>query len=168
MRRYASILIALALYGAGVTRDAFDRWVARTEVPALAVETSVEVLDRDGALLRAYTVADGRWRMEVALDQVDPVYLKMLTAYEDKRFFRHHGVDLIALTRAVGQALWNRRVVSGGSTLTMQVARLLEDGPTGSWEGKLRQVRLALALERRLNKDQILEIYLNRRLLGAI
>jgi len=64
------------------------------------------------------------------------------------------------MARAVGQALWNGRAVSGGSTLTMQVARLLEDGSTGRWAGKLRQVRLALALERQLSKPQILTLYL--------
>jgi len=133
----------------------------------LAVETSVEVLDRNGLLLRAYTVADGRWRLGTRLDRVDPSYVDMLIAYEDKRFYRHGGVDLIAMSRAVGQALRNGRIISGGSTLTMQVARLLEDGPTGSWRGKLRQVRLAFALERRLSKDRILEIYMNRAPFGG-
>ena len=56
----------------------------------------------------------------------------------------------------------NGRIMSGGSTLTMQVARLLEDGPTGAWRGKLRQMQLAWALERRLSKDEILALYLNR------
>ena len=57
--------------------------------------------------------------------------------------------------------------MSGGSTLTMQVARLLEDGTTGRWDGKLRQIRLALALERRLSKDEILELYVNRAPFGG-
>ena len=86
----------------------------------------------------------------------------MLVAYEDKRFYDHAGVDPLAVLRAAKQALTTGKVVSGGSTLTMQVARLLEDGPTGRWQGKLRQTRVALALERRLSKDQILTLYLNR------
>lgn len=143
-------------------RDGFDRWVDATKLPPLAVETSVEVLDRHGILLRAYTVVDGRWRLAVDPAQVDPLFIRMLVAYEDKRFYEHHGVDLQAGLRAAGQALASGHVVSGASTLTMQVARLLEDGPTGTLSGKLRQARLALALERRLTKDQILALYLDR------
>ena len=66
-----------------------------------------------------------------------------------------------SMLRAVLQAVWNGRVVSGGSTLTMQVARLLEESGTGKVAGKLRQMRVALALERRLTKDQILTLYLH-------
>lgn len=167
MRRAALILLALALYVTALARDGFDRWVSATALPPLAVETSVEMLDRNGALLRAYTIADGRWRLATSLDGVDPRYVEMLIAYEDKRFYRHSGVDLIAMARAVAQAVWNRKVMSGGSTLTMQVARLLEDGSTGQWQGKLRQIRLALALERRLSKDEILTLYLNRAPFGG-
>lgn len=154
--------LALALFVTGSLRDRLDAWVTATQMPPLVVETSVEVLDRNGRLLRAYTVDDGRWRLGVEPGAVDPGFIAMLVAYEDKRFYRHGGVDLRAMARAVWQAASNGRVISGGSTLTMQVARLLEDGPTGRWHGKLRQIRLALALERRLSKDEILAIYLNR------
>jgi penicillin-binding protein 1C len=91
---------------------------------------------------------------------VDPFFIALLVDYEDKRFFQHHGVDPLALLRAVGQAVWNGQVVSGGSTLTMQMARLLEGSGTGRVAGNLRQIRLALALERHLTKDQILQLYL--------
>ncbi len=155
------VLLVLGLWLGALGRDRFDAWVDATILPSLVVETSVEVLDRDGALLRAYTVADGRWRLALAPDQVDPAYLAMLVAYEDKRFRDHAGVDPRSLVRAVLQAAWNGRVVSGGSTLTMQVARLLEEGTTGQVAGKLRQMRVALALERRLTKDQILQLYLH-------
>lgn len=167
MRRLWPFLLALALWGGALGRDQFDAWVARTELPILVAETSSEVLDRYGHLLRAFTVADGRWRLNVALDAVDPGYVQLLLAYEDKRFYHHSGVDLRAVLRASGQALWNGRIVSGASTLTMQVARLLEDGPTGDPRGKLRQLRVALALERRLTKAQILTLYLNRAPFGA-
>ncbi|MEW2914093.1 penicillin-binding protein 1C [Leisingera sp. JC11] len=139
---------------------AFDTWIDRTNLPLTLTETSTEVLDRNGKLLRAYPVGDGLWRLAVQPANVDPRFLQMLLRYEDKRFRAHAGVDPIALLRAAGQALWNGRTVSGGSTLTMQVARLLEDGTTGRWAGKLRQMRVALALERRLSKDQILTLYL--------
>ncbi len=155
-------LVALTLWVGAAGRDALDRWIDATDLPPLAIAQSVEVRDRNGDLLRAYTVADGRWRMAVGLDAVDPGLVRMLVRYEDKRYYDHHGVDLWAMARALGQAARSGHVVSGGSTLTMQVARILEDGGTGSWAGKLRQVRLALALERRLTKDQILALYLNR------
>lgn len=159
--------IAALLFGLALARDAGDAWVARTELPPLVPEVSTAILDRDGRLLRAYTVADGRWRLPVGLDEVDPVYLAMLLAYEDRRFTEHRGVDARALLRAGLQAAMAGRVVSGGSTLTMQVARLLEESGTGSWSGKLRQIRLALALERRLSKEEILVLYLHHAPFGG-
>jgi penicillin-binding protein 1C len=155
------ITLAVGLWLAALGRDRFDDWIDATILPPLLVETSIEVLDRNGDLLRAYTVADGRWRLALPPDKVDPTYIAMLLAYEDKRFRDHNGVDLRSMIRAVSQAVWNGRVVSGGSTLTMQVARLLEEGTTGEVGGKLRQMRVALALERRLTKDQILQLYLH-------
>lgn len=154
--------LAGALFFAALGRDRLDAWIDATPLPPLVAETSVEVLDRHGALLRAYPVADGRWRLAADPGQVDPLFIAMLVAYEDKRFYRHTGIDPRAVLRAVGQAVANGRVVSGASTLTMQVARLIEDGPTGTLSGKLRQARLALALERRLTKSEILRLYLDR------
>ena len=161
MRARWIITAVAGLWLAALGRDRFDGWIDATVLPPLVVETSIEVLDRDGDLLRAYTVADGRWRLALPPDRVDPVYLAMLLAYEDKRFQDHPGVDARSMLRAVLQAVWNGRVISGGSTLTMQVARLLEEGTTGEVGGKLRQMRVALALERRLTKDQILQLYLH-------
>ena len=153
-------VLVLLLWGAAFARDRFDSYIDATEIPVLVHATSPEVRDRDGALLRAYTIDDGLWRMAVSFDQVDPLFFKMLIAYEDKRFYRHAGVDIRATARATAQAVRHGEIVSGASTLTMQVARLLEDGPTGQWRGKLRQMRLALALERRLSKQDILSLYL--------
>ena len=76
---------------------ALDRWIDATVLPPLAPETSHVVLDRHGALLSAYTVADGRWRLPVALDAVDRGYLAQLVAFEDRRFRSHPGVDPLAL-----------------------------------------------------------------------
>lgn len=162
MKARGIFAIALVLWTGAMGRDTFDDWIDRTELPPLVTEQSAEVLDRNGELLRAYTVADGRWRLAVGLDAVDPFYVDMLIRYEDKRFRDHGGVDLVAMARALGQAVWNGGVVSGGSTLTMQVARLIEESGTGAWDGKLRQIRVALALERRLTKDEILTLYMNR------
>lgn len=147
----------LLLLGAGL-RDGLDRWIATAPLPPLAVDVGTEVLARDGTILRAFPVADGRWRL--APGPVDPAYLTALVAYEDGRFYRHPGVDPLAVLRAGAQMIGNGQVVSGASTLTMQVARLLEEGTTGRLDGKLRQARLALALERHLTKAQILDLYL--------
>ena len=160
MRRFAPFLFVIALFCVALARDAFDEWVVRTDLPSLLPDTSVEVRDRDGILLRAYTVEDGRWRLGVGVDLVDPRFLEMLIAYEDKRFFTHVGVDPLAVLRAAKQALTQGKVVSGASTLTMQVARLLEQSGTGAWGGKLRQVRVALRLEQVLSKEEILSLYL--------
>ena len=74
------------------------------------------MLDRDGRLLRAYATPDGRWRLPATVDDVDPRFLEMLLAYEDRRFREHHGVDPLALVRAAVQFVGNGRIVSGGST----------------------------------------------------
>ncbi|MBO9407127.1 penicillin-binding protein 1C [Shimia sp. R9_1] len=166
MRILPVFLVFTLLLLAGA-RDAFDQWVAETELPNLLADTSVEVVDRNGQLLRAYTVDGGLWRLGAQSDAVDQLYLEVLLAYEDKRFWSHQGVDAWALARAVAQSAWYGRVVSGGSTLTMQVARLIEDSGTGSWAGKLRQIRLALALEQHLSKQEILDLYLTHAPFGS-
>lgn len=158
--RWRGLTLVVLLIVPITAHQAVDRWINTTQLPLTLTETSTEVLDRNGKLLRAYPVADGLWRLAVTPNDVDPRFLAMLLRYEDKRFYSHIGVDPVALLRAAGQALWNGRAVSGGSTLTMQVARLLEDGSTGLWAGKLRQMRVALALERRLSKQEILTLYL--------
>ncbi|CUH64644.1 Penicillin-binding protein F [Thalassovita gelatinovora] len=160
MKRIWPVFLVVALLAGAGLRDGVDHWVARTVLPPLIVDSSVELRDRKGELLRAYTVADGLWRLPVSRTDVDARYIDMLLAYEDKRFWQHGGVDLRALTRSALQALWHGRIVSGGSTLSMQVARLLENGGTGAWAGKLRQMRVALALERRAGKAAILDLYL--------
>jgi len=158
----ALFALALGLFLTGAARDRFDAWVTATDLPPLTVETGSEVRDRDGRLLRAYTVGDGRWRLALGLDSVDPRFIAVLLGYEDRRFYSHSGVDPRAVLRAAFTSARAGQVVSGASTLTMQVARLLEEGPTGEVSGKLRQVRVALALERRLSKAEILTLYLNR------
>jgi len=121
---------------------------------------SAEVTDRDGALLRAFATPQGRWRLATTLDRVDPQFVDMLIAYEDKRFFDHRGIDFLALARAALQFAGNGRIVSGGSTLSMQLARLIEPRENRSVASKLRQMFRALQIERRLTKREILERYL--------
>ena len=124
------------------------------------LEVSTLVLDRNGKLLRAYLTSEGRWRLPATRDQVDPRYLDALLTYEDKRFYHHRGVDPLAMTRAAFQLVTHGRIVSGGSTLTMQVARLLEPRQERSLDAKLRQAVRALQLEQALSKDEILGLYL--------
>lgn len=153
----ATLALGLIAYG----RDSLGIWITDTRLPVLQAAISTEVLDRNGDLLRAYTTAGGRWRLGIDLADVDPDFVAALIAFEDKRFYTHPGVDLRALLRAGAQAVWNGQVVSGASTLTMQVARLLEGSGTGQMAGKWRQMRLALALEAHLSKAEILQLYLN-------
>ena len=128
---------------------------------AQARQVSTTIVDRNGKLLRAYAMADGRWRLPVeARTSVDPGYLKLLLAYEDRRFRAHAGVDPLALGRAAFQLVTRGHIVSGGSTITMQLARLLEPRRERSVHAKLRQMVRAFELERQLTKDQILDLYL--------
>ena len=94
-----------------------------------ATEYSIEILDNAGERLRLYTTHDGYWRLPARSGALDPRFLKLLLAFEDKRFADHPGVDPLALGRALWQALTHGRFISGGSTLTMQTARLLNPRP---------------------------------------
>ena len=106
-------------------------------------------------------MADGRWRLPVdAKTGIDPGYLKLLLTYEDRRFREHGGVDPLALGRAALQLVTNGHIVSGGSTITMQLARLMEPRRERSVSAKLRQMVRAVEIERQLSKDQILDLYL--------
>ena len=125
-----------------------------------AEHLSTIVVDRHGQLLRAFTTQDGRWRLPVEPGDVDQRYLAMLMAFEDRRFRTHSGIDPLAVGRAVSQFVANGRIVSGASTLTMQVARLLDGEHGRDAFGKLRQMVRATQLERALSKDEILRLYL--------
>jgi penicillin-binding protein 1C len=122
---------------------------------------SALVVDRDGKLLRPYATPEGRWRLPATRENVDPRFLQLLLAYEDKRFSAHHGVDPLALGRAWAQLITHGRIISGGSTITMQVARLLEPRAARSFKAKLRQMVRAIEIERALSKDEILALYLS-------
>ncbi len=125
-----------------------------------AASSSRLVLDRDGHLLRAFTTPDGRWRLDAKPEEVSATYLSLLMAFEDRRFWSHPGVDPLAIGRAVLQTVRYARPVSGGSTLTMQVARLLRGSPTHSIPAKFQQIADAVRLEATLSKREILALYL--------
>lgn len=124
------------------------------------------VVARDGTPLRAFADEDGIWRYPISIEDVSPNYLDALIHYEDQWFYSHPGVNPFSLLRASWQNFSQQRVISGGSTLTMQVARLL-DPHERSFLGKIKQILRAFQLEIRLNKNEILTLYLNRAPFGG-
>ncbi len=165
--RATRLLAGLGLAAAGVIAGVAT-WIA-TPLPsgltAPDVRAAAAILDRHGLPLRTARAADGSLARWVPLADVDPDLIAAFLAAEDRAFYRHPGVDLRAAARAAWTNLRARRVVSGASTITMQLARLLR--PSGrTWPGKLYQVLWALRLERHLDKQTILEQYLNRVPLG--
>ena len=124
------------------------------------------VLAEDGTPLWRFADADGVWRYPVQTDEVSPYYLEALLTYEDRWFYQHPGVNPLALGRAAWQNLSDGRVLSGGSTLSMQVARLL-DPHERTLPGKLRQLWRTAQLEWHLSKSEILNLYLNRAPFGG-
>jgi penicillin-binding protein 1C len=159
-----------------------SRWVARAKAVSLAIagaigalaiadhlfppdlsrarDVSIEVRDRDGSLLRPFLAGDGMWRLSTRVGDVSPRYLAVLKAYEDRRFDTHFGIDPQAAARALYQNATAGHVVSGASTLTMQVARLLHPAKKRGFTTKLAQSLRAVQLELRYSKNDILELYL--------
>ena len=158
--RFAIVAAMLACVAA---LAAFAGWIAALGPAPLGTEVvfSTRVVDRDGRLLRAYATGEGRWRLPARIADVDPRFFDLLLAYEDKRFRAHRGVDPLALARAAFQLAGSGRIRSGGSTLTMQVARLMEPRSGRSVVAKLRQMLRAIEIERALTKDEILSLYLD-------
>ena len=164
-RRIARSILGASVLGLSVlAAGAGLVWRYAATLPALdlasASTRSTVVLDRSGTLLRPFATADGRWRLPVTAATVDPRYRAMLLAYEDRRFAHHPGIDPLALLRAAAQWLTRGHIVSGGSTLSMQVARLVEPRHGRTLEAKVRQMVRAVALERRLGKAGLLELYM--------
>lgn len=161
MKRWRTILtIAGGLGAAGALAGAI--WAHSLGPAPLGknLEYSHVVLDREGRLLRAYATTEGRWRLPVSERDVDPRFLKLLFTYEDKRFREHHGIDPLSMGRAAVQLVSRGQIISGGSTISMQVARLLEPRERRSLGAKMRQIVRALELERALGKDGVLALYL--------
>ena len=163
MRIWAKLGLGLAAVTMITTAATFALdWADKAYPPPVeqARSLSPEVVDANGKLLRAFATQDGRWRLGVTAKDVDPQFISMLIAYEDQRFYEHHGVDPWALVRAAYQFVTHGHIVSGGSTLTMQVARLIEPRQDRSVTTKIIQMLRAIQLERRLSKAEILDLYL--------
>ncbi|MGI4800482.1 MAG: penicillin-binding protein 1C [Janthinobacterium lividum] len=146
-------LVALLAASAVVADQEAPPVLTRLQALSLAMQ------DRQGTLLDVRLSPDGMWRLPAAVQDVDPAYLRLLLSTEDTRFYRHPGVDPLALVRAAWQLMTHGHVVSGGSTLTMQTARLLTPH-RHDMLGKLQDVARALQLESHFTKPQILAMYL--------
>ncbi|MGK7863784.1 penicillin-binding protein 1C [Falsiroseomonas sp. E2-1-a4] len=154
MRRAGRLVLGIGALAVGVF--ALDRALP----PDLSrLHSGVEVLDRHGRTLSTLPAPGGIWRLPTATADVPPHLVAMLVAAEDARFRWHPGVDPLALTRAAFQWVRAGRIVSGGSTLTMQAARLLEPRPR-TLRSKAIEILRALQLEARFSKDEILGIWL--------
>ncbi|MGN0729145.1 penicillin-binding protein 1C [Treponema sp.] len=145
----AGILAGLFLYTAA--------WILSGKLLAVKSPYSVAVYDRDGILTGASAADDGQWRFEKGA--VPPKFEACILAFEDRRFYFHSGIDYPALARAVFQNIKKGRIVSGGSTITMQTARLLQGNRKRTYFQKAKEAAIAILLEARFTKKTILELY---------
>ncbi len=169
LRRWAAAagFAATALAACGLLKVSHD-YHSLPALPRVSdLSLSSVVLDREDRLLRAFTSHDDKWRLPAELEAVDPLYFRMLLAFEDKRFYQHGGIDIRAMARSVYYSLRHGRIVSGGSTLTMQVARLLDERPTKSVTRKYEQLLRAVQLEQTYSKKDILRFYMLRAPFGG-
>lgn len=163
LRALAALAFALCFAALPLLVWAGSYLVALPEAlaPGSPYDASLALRDRRGALLRHVRAKDGTLARRADPRSLGPNVLRAIVAAEDARFFRHHGVDPIAVVRAIGQAVTSGRIVSGASTLTQQLARTVEPRPRGLY-GKIREMALALRIERSLSKEEILGHYAGR------
>lgn len=155
--KVAALLLALSV---AFMTGAFFLAVHLVPLPdRLEPPVSRTVSYRDGELAHVFLADDGRWRIDADHRQVDPAYLEALFALEDKRFYRHPGVDVVAIVRASLSNAQRGRVVSGASTITMQVVRMAEPRPR-TLRSKAVEAFRALQVERHYTKEEILDAYL--------
>lgn len=128
---------------------------------------NVIVVAKDGTPLRAFPDRAHIWRQPIKLDEVSPLYIQSLIEYEDKHFWWHPGINPFSLIRAAFQWVRSGEIVSGGSTLTMQVARILDPTPR-TFAGKLKQLARAVQLEYHYSKKEILTLYMNFAPMGGV
>jgi penicillin-binding protein 1C len=141
---------------------AWFAWLLLPKPPLLdGISLSQCVRDRNGKLLRVTLSADQKFRIWTPLEEISPDLIGATLRYEDKYYARHPGVNPIALARGAVDLLRFHRATTGGSTITMQLARLRFHLHTRTISGKLEQIMRALELERHYSKNQILEAYLN-------
>jgi penicillin-binding protein 1C len=167
-RRTSKRLLTAVAATLGLVAVAVGLWLALPVPPAvLGPDRALGVIveDRNGIPLRSTRAADGSDARWVPYDRIDPDVINAFVAVEDRRFWDHPGIDVLAVGRALRANLRAGRTVSGASTITMQLGRLLRPAER-SWPGKVSQALWSLKLEAHLTKQQIMEQYLNRVHLG--
>ncbi len=122
-------------------------------------DTSRAIEFENGSWLYVTTNKEHKWRFTPNLQKIDPNFIHLLLSYEDHRFFEHYGVDPLAMIRAASQLVRHRQIISGGSTITMQLARLLHPRPR-TIASKLIEILRAIQLELHYTKNDILSAYL--------
>lgn len=130
------------------------------------IEVSTTVVAKNGEILRQFADENGVYRHWTQLNEVSPDYLKALIQYEDRYYYQHFGINPFSTIRALWQWAWHQRVISGSSTLTMQVARLLYPHDR-TLRGKAEQAFRALQLELHYSKEEILTLYINLAPMGG-
>lgn len=133
---------------------------------ASSYDISPLVLYRNGEIMTAYLSASQEWSIPVSIDKMGAWTQKAAVAIEDKRFFDHSGIDLIAIARALFSNVKAKRVVSGASTITAQLVRIFDPRPR-TYKAKISEFMRALVIERKMSKPEILELYLNRAPFGG-
>lgn len=130
-------------------------------VPEFSGNYSLVVTDRDGNILRAFLNSDEQWHFPPVSNEFVPEQLKTaVVLFEDEKFYKHHGVDISAVFRAISQNIKSGGVVSGASTITMQVCRILKPKPR-TVLNKAKEMIQSVKMETKFSKDQILMMYLN-------
>lgn len=157
-RQYVFGLPAKYPYGLGALALLCLVWLACLPAPLFDRPVSAILEDRNGELLGARIAADGQWRFPAG-DSISDKYVRCVVAFEDKRFWWHPGVDVFSMVRSIRQNLVTGKVVSGGSTLSMQVIRLARNNPPRTVWQKIVEIFMATRLEMRYSKRQILNLY---------
>lgn len=124
------------------------------------IEYSAIITDDKGEVVNAFLTKDQKWRMKTELDEISPLLQKTIVAKEDRHFYSHPGVNPFAVIRAIFSNIFHMRRMSGASTITMQVAKMLEPGKRNIWS-KMREMFRAFQLELKYSKKEILQMYLN-------
>ena len=160
-------IAVLALAAAGI----FSAWLVLDFLPGLTPDPMADLeqqtparvwLGESGRIVHVRRTYDAQWRFAVKLSEISPETVRIMLTVEDRNFYHHNGVDFGAFFRAFSQNLRHGRIISGASTITMQLAGMTQTGPRRSLKRKLEQIIRARRLEQLHSKEQILEEYLNR------
>ncbi|NEQ73805.1 MAG: penicillin-binding protein 1C [Okeania sp. SIO2C9] len=129
-------------------------------------QQTLEFIDRNGLPLGTILTRDQENTVVVPLEQISPLFINAIIAAEDKRYYQHGALDIKAIGRSLLEAIQAKQIVSGASTITMQLARMLEPTPR-TFGNKIREIWLSWRITAGMNKSQILQAYINRLPMGG-